>query len=239
MLHYSDAQRFRQSAQPPSALAQSAFDLLLGMRGVTVTLLFLDLSDPTRPVAEVPGFVEKVDPGSLTVGLAAPLPRLGPRTRFGVEIMAGPGILRFQTEACCLPEQGTTRVQLGLPRQIESVQRRKFSRVKMAAAVAFSPILSGTESEFQQGGVGQSMDLSAGGLRFVTQSPARFGQLLFLSFNTPDGTTFRGLQGRVTRVQNDGGRYTVALQFIDLDGAVADQLVHTVFRLQLKGLAKH
>lgn len=237
MWHYSDAQRFRQAAQPPSALAQSAFDLLLGMRGVTVTLLFLDLSDPSRPVNEVPGFVERVDPTGLTLGLAAPLPRLAPRTRFGVEIMAGPGILRFQAQAHRIPDEGSTRIALVLPRQIESVQRRKFSRVHIATAVAFSTALDGPP-ELQSGGVGQTIDLSAGGMRLVTQSPTKFGQNLFLSFNTPDGATFRGLRARVARVQNDSTRYTVALQFTDLEESVADQLVQTVFRLQLKGLAK-
>lgn len=237
MWHYSDAQRFRQAAQPPSALAQSAFDLLLGMRGVTITLLFLDLTDPARPVNEVPGFVEKVEPTSLTLGLAAPLPRLAPRTRFGVEIMAGPGILRFQASPYRAPEEGSTRISLVLPRQIESVQRRTFSRVHLATAVAFSTALDGP-AESQMGGVGQTVDLSAGGLRLVTQSPTKYGQQVFLSFNTPDGATFRGLRAKVARVQNDGSRYTVALQFTDLEEPLADQLVQTVFRLQLKGLAK-
>jgi hypothetical protein len=237
MWHYGD-QRFRPQAQSTSALAQSAYDLLLGMRGVAVTLLFLDISDPNRPVTELSGFVEMVNTSSLTLGLSGPLPRLDPRTRFGVEVMSGPGILRFQTTAQQPPESGSTRLSLTLPRQIESIQRRKFSRVTLNTAVAFSAAQENTDPSVQPGGLGQTLDLSAGGIRFTTQVPLRYGQTVFVSFNTPDGAIYRGLQARVARVQNEGLRYIVAVRFNEQDESLTDQLVQSVFRLQIRGLAK-
>lgn len=236
MWHYGDAHRFRQAAQPPSALAQSAFDLLLGMRSVAITLLFLDLSVPEHPVTEIPGFVEQVSTSCLTVGLAAPLPRMDPRTRFGVEIMAGPGILRFQVPAARTPEPGANRLHLVLPRQIESVQRRKFSRVKFTAAVAFSSGASPSDGE--HGGVGTAVDLSAGGMRMVTQMPVRYGDTLSLNFHSPEGTTYRGVLARVVRAQFVESKYQVALRFFDLSETVENQLVQSVFRLQLRNVPK-
>ena len=238
MWHYSDAQRFRHTAQPPSAVAQSAFDLLLGMRSVAVTLLFLDISAPEHPVAEIPGFVEQVSTTSVTLGLAAPLPRLDPRTRFGVEMMAGPGLLRFQSTAYRAPEPGATRLQVMLPRQIESVQRRKFSRVPFSAPVAFTPVSEPTNSDSSQGGVGTASDLSAGGMRMTTNMPVRFGQTLSVSFHTPDGTTYRAVTCKVVRVQAAEHRYNVGLRFVDLDDVVENQIVQSVFRMQLRNLPR-
>ena len=231
---YSDP-RLRQASP---AMAQSAYDLLLGMRGVAVTLLFLDLTNPGRPVAESSGFIESVSGSSLTLSLAGQLPELDVRTRFGVEVMSGPGILRFQTVAVRAPGSGATRLVLMLPRQIESVQRRKFSRVAVATAVAYSLAQPSGESVVPTGGIGQLMDLSAGGLRFHTQTPLKHTQAISVSFNTPDGAVYRGLTARVVRVHEEQTRYVVAGQFLDLPEAVSEQLVQTVFRLQIKGLAK-
>ncbi|MDF2630751.1 MAG: hypothetical protein K0R39_4582 [Symbiobacteriaceae bacterium] len=238
MWHYGDAQRFRHTVQPPSAVAQSAFDLLLGMRSVAVTLLFLDLSAPEHPVAEIPGFIEQVTTSSVTLGLAAPLPRLDPRTRFGVEIMAGPGILRFQAAAHRAPDPGATRLQVVLPRQIESIQRRKFSRVSFTAPVAFSPAAGSPESDNSQGGVGTAIDLSAGGLRMTTNIPVRYGQVLSINFHTPDGTTYRAVMCKVVRVQAVDHRYQVGLRFVELNDAVENQIVQSVFRMQLRNLPR-
>jgi len=237
MLHYGDVRRY-PTGQPGPGLAQSTFDVIIGMRGVAVTLLFLDLSTPERPVAEVPGFVEQVETTHLTLGLSAPLPGLTARTRFGVEVMTGPSVLRFRTTASQTPEPGNTRILLNLPHQIESIQRRMFSRVSISASVAFAPMLDGSTNEVTQGGIGQAVDLSAGGLRMSTQQQVQYGQVLLLGFNTPDGNTYRGVAAGVVRVQPAGDRFMVALQFRDLPRAVENQLVQTVFRLQLRGSAK-
>lgn len=238
MWHYGDAQRLRHPVQPPSAVAQSAFDLLLGMRSVAVTLLFLDVSAPEHPVAEIPGFVEQVTTTSVTLGLAAPLPHLDPRTRFGVEMMAGPGILRFQSPAYRVPEPGATRLQVVLPRQIESVQRRKFSRVSFTAPVAFSPASETPNSDSSPGGVGTAVDLSAGGMRMTTNMPVRYGQTLSVNFHAPDGTSYRAVMCKVVRVQAVEHRYSVGLRFVDLDDAVENQIVQSVFRMQLRNLSR-
>lgn len=234
MWHYGDLQHFRQPPRP----AGSTYDILLGMRGVGVTLLFLDLSDPERPVTQVVGLLADVRPSSLTIDLAAPLPTLEPRARFGVEVMAGPGMLRFQTTAARPVNDGDTKADLHLPRQVESIQRRQFTRVPLSTPIAFAPASEATTPLSAAGGVGQTLDLSAGGLRLVTPAPLRFGDQLFVSFDTPDGRSYRGLRAKVVRTQTDGDRSTVALRFTSLDPETEDSLVRTIFRLQLRGLAK-
>lgn len=236
--HYHDRQRFRQPFPAHQALAQSTYDLLLGLRNSAVTLLFLNLSDPQQPVNEVPGFVEEVATAFLTLGLAAPLPRLPLNTRFGVEVMAGPGILRFQTMAYAQPESGTTRLSVLLPRQIESVQRRKFTRAPFNGPVAYSPALEQLHNASSPSGIGHGVDLGPGGIRFLTHTLVQHGQTLYLSFNTPDGATYRGIQGKVVRIQPKDERTSVAIRFADVDGALEEQLVQSIFRLQLRGLSR-
>lgn len=235
MWQYGDARGFRPGFQS-SGGAQSAYDLLLGLRGAAVNLLFLDLSEPGQPVRQVSGFIELVTPAGITLGLAAGLPQLEPKTRYGVEVMTGPSIIRFQTTAHSQPALGTTRLDLALPRQVETVQRRKFSRAPVSMPVAFSQGLA--QSSGGQGGLGHALDLSAGGLRFVTQTPLKYGDQLYVSFNTPDGTPFRGLAGKVVRSLPDGTKFAVGIQFTDLTVALETQLVQAVFRLQLRGPAK-
>ena len=236
--HYHDKQRFRQPFPAHQALAQSTYDLLLGLRNAAVTLLFLDLSDPQRPVNEVPGFVEEVATAHLTLGLAAPLPSLPPNMRFGVEVMAGPGILRFQSMAYQQPELGTTRLLILLPRQIESVQRRKFTRTPFSGPIAYSPALEQLSQATTPSGIGHAVDLGPGGIRFLTHTPVNHGQTLYLSFNTPDGATYRGLPGKVVRIQQAEERISVAVRFSAVDAALEEQLVQSIFRLQLRGLSR-
>lgn len=232
MWRYGDSRRYQAERA-----ATSTYDLLVSMRGAAMTLLFLDLRDPERPVAQIPGFLETVSSSGMVFGLAAPLPRLESQTRFGVELMAGPGILRFQSAALHPVRDGAVRVELPLPRQVESVQRRKFSRVSLSIPVAFASTPEQEGEKAPQGGIGHSIDLSGGGIRLVTPVALRYGQRLFVSFHTPDGAAFRGLPARVVRTQSEGDRQTVGLQFVDLPEEQEGQLVQTVFRLQLKGLA--
>jgi hypothetical protein len=239
MWQYGSMRHFQQSMHQPTPAAQSTYDLLLGMRGVAVTLLFLDLTDPNHPVAQIPGFVEAIGSTSLTLGLAAPLPRLESRTRFGVEVMAGPGILRFQSSAFSPAEERATRLELTLPRQIESIQRRKFSRAPVSMAVAFANASDSPAQGGASGGVGHSLDLSGGGMRMTTPTPLVPRQRLYLSFNTPDDASYRGLSAKVIRSQSNGSHQIAALQFVGLEAATESQLVRTVFRLQVKSNGLH
>lgn len=233
MWNYGEAHRYRMPVRAKSPGAQSAYDVLMGMRGLAVNFMFLNLAEPDTPVCEIAGFLEAVDGGSVAVGLAAPMPRVLEGTRFGVEVQTGQGIVRFHTEATQLPPPGGQQVSLKLPRQVESVQRRKFSRATVNAPIVFARSTLHPSSAPAVSGSGHTLDISAGGLRFVTTTPMIHNQYIFVTFNTPDGVAYRGLEGRIVRVISGDGRHTIALQFTHLAHETESDLVQTVFRLQL------
>lgn len=238
MWHYHQAGRFQQPLQAQSPGPQSSLDVLLGLRGMAITLLCPDPAVESLCIATTPGFLEEVTAGGLTLLLAAPLPAAVTGLRFGVEVPAGSNILRFFAAAHQPVAVGATRITLALPRQIESVQRRKFSRVRTIFTVVFAAAGAPPGGGPEPSGQGQALDLSAGGLRLTAPMPLREDQVLFLSFIAPDGTAFRGLEGKVARAQSDGSRTVAAVQFTNLTPDVENSLVQTVFRLQLGSPAK-
>lgn len=234
--NYSDV-RFRQrQAQPGVTGPQSAHEVLMGMKGMAVTFLFLDLTTPDEPVAEMAGIVEEVTASQLTVTLAAPLPGLLPDTRFGVQFLTGNGVLRFHSTAAVPPETGASVVHLRLPRRIESIQRRQFSRAKLSAQVVFAPApATQPDGRIPPGGNGLTVDLSAGGLQFITNAALSPGHRIYLSFGLPNGIMHRGLEAKVLRVTGDGPRSVVSVKFVNLTESDEAELVQSVFRLQLRG----
>lgn len=236
MWNYSSANRFRAAIPVSAPGAQSTYDLVAGLRGMAVALLFPEVADLPP---QLPGFVEEVSPGAITLGLAAPLPTLEQGHPFMVEVLAGPGVLRFQTSAAAPVGAGETRLFAALPRQIETVQRRMHSRAALCAQVLFSSAGPRSDPLPAAGaqGVGQTLDLSATGLRMTTSAPLRVGQLLYISLNTPDGTAYRGIGARVARAHQDEGRCTAALAFTGISAEIENDLVRTVYRLQMRNLA--
>lgn len=236
--HYHQAGRFQPPLQASSPGPQSSLDVLLGLRGMPITLLCPNSAAASLCIATTPGFLEEVAAGGLTLGLAAPLPAAVSGVQFGVEVPAGSNVLRFFATSPQPVAPGATRITLTLPRQIESVQRRKFSRVRTLFTVVFAAAGAPPAGGPEPSGQGQALDLSAGGLRLAAQAPLHEHQVLFLSFITPDGAAFRGLEGQVARAQSDGTRTVAAVQFTNLTPDLENSLVQTVFRLQLGSPAK-
>ncbi|HLO03335.1 MAG TPA: PilZ domain-containing protein [Symbiobacteriaceae bacterium] len=222
-MYYSDPQRFRPVNLPASAGPQSTYDVLLSLRGRPVLL--------TLPQGQVAGKLEDVQPTGLTIGLNMPLESLPAGTLVTVEVVSGPGVVHFRSELIVGPSQVTAHIPV--PKQVESVQRRQFSRVPLDIQIAFATASMGGAA---QSGFGQTFDLSAGGMSFLTPSPLSAGQGLFLTFKTPDDQQYRAVPAIVLRAVGDGrGRYRVALRFDGLTVAVENSLVQTVFWLQVKG----
>ncbi len=236
MWHYAGTGRFIGRGPRAGTAAQSAYDLLLGLRGAAVSLLYPDPAVPDRTVPHSPGLLEDVRASFLSIGVAAPVPRLPDQARFGVEVMIGPGILRFQTTAYESPTAGATRLRLKLPDRVETVQRRQFTRTPVRMPVIFAP--AGTEGHASgSSGVGQALDLSAGGLRLEVPAAIPAGRELYVSFNSPDGASYRGIRARVVRCRTEVNRSEIVLKFLDLPEEIAQDLARTVFQLQMKGPA--
>lgn len=223
LMYYSDPQRFRPVNLPASPGPQSTYDVLLSLRGRPVLL--------TLPKVQVAGMLEDVQPTGLTLGLSMPVEPVPAGTLVTVEVVSGPGVVHFQSEVVLGPTLVTAQVPV--PKQVESVQRRQFSRVPLDIQVAFA---SGALSGATQSGFGQTIDLSAGGMAFLTPTMLSAGQGLYLTFKTPDEQQYRALPASVVRAVGDGrGRYRVAVRFEGLTVAVENALVQTVFWLQVKG----
>jgi c-di-GMP-binding flagellar brake protein YcgR len=222
-MYYSDPQRFRPVNLPVSSGPQSTYDVLLSLRGRPVLV--------TLPQGQVAGTLEDVQPTGLTLGLNMPLQPLPTGTPVTIEVVNGPGVVRFKSELSLGPSLVTAQVPV--PRQVESVQRRQFSRVPLDIQVAFAiPTAGGTA----QTGFGQTIDLSAGGMAFLTQSLLSVGQAIYLTFKTPDEQQYRAVPARVVRASGDGrGRHRVSVRFEGVAQAVENSLVQTVFWLQVKG----
>lgn len=235
MWHYGNAHRFQTPGRLP-AVAQSIHDLLVGLRGQPVGFLFPHPVRSEEPL-HVPGFLEEVASSRLTLGLAAPLPRLEAETGVEVEIPSSVQVLRFQTSLLDGVETGETRIQVAIPRRVETVQRRLFSRATLSVQVVFTRPLSGEPDHPILSGLGQTLDLSPGGLRMVTSVPLRRGDTLYLSFTTPDGLTYRGMESLVTRCETGDRHRTVAVSFTDLPQALEEDLMATVYRLLLRNPA--
>lgn len=222
-MYYSDPRGFRPVNLPASSGPQSTYDVLLSLRGRPILL--------SLPKGQVAGTLEDVQPTGLTLGLNMPLESVPAGTLVTVEVVSGPGVVRFRSELIVGPSLVTALVPV--PKQVESVQRRQFSRVPLEIQVAFG---TASPEGAAQSGFGQTVDLSAGGMSFLTASALTAGQGVFLTFKTPDDHQYRAVPGIVLRAVGDGrGRSRVAVRFDGLLVAVENALVQTVFWLQVKG----
>lgn len=221
MWHYSHAQRFQPVAAPQHG-PQSIHELLLGLRGLPIALSHAASETP------VPGFLEDVAVRLLSLGVARPLGDLGKGAPVTVTVPAGSLVHRFESAVVGVAAAGTW-IQVGMPRQVESVQRRQYTRVKVTVQLVFARVAG-------ENGLGNTLDISPGGLRFTTATSLEVGHRLYLSFSTPDGASFRGIEAAVVRVQAGPERNTVAVQFCGIEPQQESELVASLLRLQVRPL---
>jgi hypothetical protein len=231
MWHYSGLRPLAlPNAQLPAAGYQSTIDLLLSLRGAVVGL---QLTTTETTPESLLGTLDEVTARSLILGLVVPAPEISNGAHLLVEIQDGQLLLRFVTRLVRPVDRGATRLETALPHQVESVQRRQFSRQRLSSNILYA-LDNSSSSKHQKTGLGQAMDLSPGGLRMVAQHPLPVGQRLFLSFTLPDGASFRGLTAQVIRCHMEGTRPIVALQFEALAPPVDEELFQALTRQTYK-----
>ncbi len=208
------------NAQLSSSGPHSTIELLLLLRGAALGLQVPALQP--RPDSLF-GTLDEVTARSLLLGLVTPAPDISTGTQLVVEIQERQFLLRFSTRLVVPAEGGATRLETALPCQVESVQRRQFSRQRVCLNILYA-LDAPSSAKQEKTGLGQSIDLSPSGLRMVAQSPLAVGQRLFLSFTLPDGASFRGLTARVVRCHVEGNRPIVALRFYELAPSIEEEL---------------
>jgi hypothetical protein len=224
--HYSGLRplSFPNAHASPSA-SHSTVDLLLSLRG---SLLGLRLPASEPQGESRLGTLDEVTARHLGLGLVVPVPRMPAGTPLVVEIQDGQFLLRFAPRLVKAVEDHATHLETTLPQQVESVQRRQFSRQRLTLNILYAMEATAGSPKQDKTGLGQAIDLSLGGLRMIAQSPIPVGQRLFLSFTLTNGAGFRGLTAHVIRSHMEGSRPIVALKFELLAPTLEAELFHAL-----------
>lgn len=232
----SDTPGLRRTKNGPVPGISASYSALASLRGMAVHLLFLALASPRHPVTQVSGRIDEVHINGVLLSLDAPLPRLEPHIRFGVEVFRPSGMVQFQAGSATPVEEGSDSLLLRMPEKVEIVQRRRFARAPFSGDVTYQLVQDG--KPLPSSGTGIAVDLSAGGIKMITPTPLRQEQEILISFQTPDRRTHRGIAARVVRAQPQAGQYVVACRFEALGEAQEAALVQAIFRMQVRSAGK-
>ena len=118
---------------------------------------------------------------------------------------------------------------LELPDSVDKVQRRNFVRVPAFYPVSFRVVTKEGLSDLQKGTM---IDLSGGGLRFLTKERVDNKALLYALIALPNGELKTPV--RVCRAEKieDSKHYTVSVEFHDIAERERDQIIRCVFDIQ-------
>lgn len=116
-----------------------------------------------------------------------------------------------------------------LPDSVAKIQRRNFVRVSALYPMTFRMVTKEGLSDLHKGA---TLDLSGGGMRFLTKEPVENKSLLYAQVTLPNGELQTPV--RVCRVEKieDSGRYSVSVEFYDLSERERDRIIHCVFEIQ-------
>lgn len=118
---------------------------------------------------------------------------------------------------------------LELPRSVAKVQRRNFVRVPALYPLSFRSVTKEGLSDTQQGTL---LDLSGGGMRFLTKNHLESNALLFVQLSLPKGDLQTPVRVcRAVKIE-DSNRYTVSVEFHDISERERDQIISCVFDIQ-------
>jgi c-di-GMP-binding flagellar brake protein YcgR len=118
---------------------------------------------------------------------------------------------------------------LELPRSVAKVQRRNFVRVAALYPLSFRSVTKEGLSDTQQGTL---LDLSGGGMRFLTKNHLESNALIFVQLSLPKGDLQTPVRVRRAVKIEDSNRYTVSVEFHDISERERDQIITCVFDIQ-------
>lgn len=118
---------------------------------------------------------------------------------------------------------------LDLPDDIRRVQRRNFVRVPAFYPMTFRSVTRQGLSDSQKGDM---IDLSGGGMRFLTAEPVENGAILIANLTLPSGPI--QTTARVCRIEKDSesNKYSVSVDFYQIPERDRDRIIRCVFDLQ-------
>ncbi|HET7275550.1 MAG TPA: PilZ domain-containing protein [Longimicrobiaceae bacterium] len=156
-----------------------------------------------------------------------------------IDITLPNGIRRFTSVVRGLSSD-KAGLRLDWPEIAERIQRRNFVRIDclLETEVAYPNPETGKRRRV----VGNTADLSGGGMRVILEEAPRAQTLLKVKVHFPDDVVrdYKGRVVRTGRLQTPQGkpRYWVAVEFLDLSVAERNEIAKFVFEVQREQLRK-
>ena len=192
------------------------------------SLIFLNLNALDLPVVQVEGTLRVADEKAVVLELQSALPApLDPRIRFGVYAEGRRGLVSFQSTLAQPYEPNSHTLHLVTPKKLETVQRRRFPRVKLHTTLIYH--------NAETRGQGTAINLSASGLLLLSDTPVKAGSEFSIDLDIPGGEILQKVPTRVVRcLPTPDGPYQVALRFVNLPVAREIALIKLVWREQIR-----
>lgn len=118
---------------------------------------------------------------------------------------------------------------LELPESVAKVQRRNYVRVPALYPVLFQSVTKEGLSDLQKGTL---LDLSGGGMRFLTKERVENNALLYVHLTLPKGEIKTPVRVCRSEKLEDSKHYTVSVEFHEILERERDQIIRCVFDIQ-------
>lgn len=192
--------------------------------------------------AYFPSLILDYAPGSsLTVGVPMDQGmevRLRPDTDVTLDVFAASGVVRYKTRVRGRSDSPPS-VHLDWPSGSQRIQRREHFRVAIQVPIQGSATLGADRQPFR----GNTMDISAGGMRLRLSQAMQAGTLLDMRITLPKSTTSLPCQARVIRsgiIEGAPGmeRYWNGVEFVNMTEGVRKEITRFVFEVQREQMRK-
>ncbi|MEQ8173485.1 MAG: flagellar brake protein [Syntrophomonadaceae bacterium] len=203
-------------------------------------LIHVEIEDQEGHVDRLPSRIEGISGKHLCIamptrhGVLVPL-KLGQTAT--IIISDRSGMLSATTKVLGRQREPIPVVFVELPEEFDSVaQRREFVRLEISLPVWFSIVGKAPEGACEPG---TTIDLSAGGVCFISRLKLEAGQMLGLCLNFGDGEfSCKAQVVRCRRTEVGSLNYTVAVKFIEITDNLRDHIVGFVFAKQREWIKK-
>lgn len=144
------------------------------------------------------------------------------------------GYFRFQTVVMETIAEPGPAVRIAFPTQLERVQQRKHYRLPVSLPLSFRVINNLQSHRSFITCLGHTVDISGGGMQFVSQEVLQFGDRL--EIDLPSGLALSaGLAGVVLRtVDNFDGTYQTSVKFDGIDRQQEEAIIRFIFQEQVR-----
>ncbi len=116
--------------------------------------------------------------------------------------------------------------------KIRRVQRRRFLRIKFVSNGMLEMSETGEKSPFT------SLDISAGGMKIVTEARLNSDMIVRINFEFEEGLEFKNQEAKVVReikeIENEKDLLSYGLSFFGVPLSMQDKIMRFIFKLELK-----